>query len=95
MNISEIAAIVADLSPFVLALIAIVAFYRGWVIPQSVVASIVAETVDKVQARTQSSNDKVIVDVSARIIAAVDEMLKEHESRILRELDRKNGVKHL
>jgi hypothetical protein len=89
MDIAELAGIVGSLSPFVLAIIAIIAFYKGWVIPQSVVKSIVADTVEMVHKRTQADCDKIVADIAGRIIASTNQLLEDHERRIIREFDRK------
>lgn len=89
MDIAELANIAGSLSPFVLALIAILAFYKGWVIPQSVVKSIVADTVEMAHKRTQGDCEKVVTDIAGRIIASTNQLLEDHERRIIRELDRK------
>ena len=89
MDIAEIVALTSNLSPLVLAIIAIVIFYRGGVVPQTVVESIVVQTTTRVLAACAKDNEHVVAEISARIVAAIDAMLDEHEQRILRELDRK------
>ncbi|MGC9395394.1 MAG: hypothetical protein ACP5J4_11120 [Anaerolineae bacterium] len=89
MNITELADIAGSLSPFVLALIAILAFYNGWVIPQSVVKSIVADTVEMVYKRTQADCDRIVADIAGRIITSTNQLLEDHERHIVREFDRR------
>ena len=79
------------LSPFVMTVIAIVAFYKGWVIPASVVKAIVADTVTSVMAATARDTDKVVAELSVRIIAAFEARFEKHEDTLLREMDNLKG----
>jgi hypothetical protein len=85
----ELIAKLGGLSPYALLLLALIAYQRGWVVSAATVESIVAQTTERILQSCQRDNEKTVAEISARIIAAVDEMLTTHEHRVLREFDRK------
>jgi len=88
MDIGQLTAIASTLSPLVMAVIAILAFWRGEIVSQRVVESIVAKTTERVLTACKSDSEQVVAEISARIVSAIDALLEEHEARIIRELDR-------
>jgi len=95
MDISAIANLAGSLSPLVMAVIAIIAFWRGEIVSQRVVESIIVKVTEQVLASCKSENEQVVAEISARIMNAFSGLLDEHEQRIIRELDRKPGTGNL
>ena len=89
MDIENIIAVSDALTPYVLLLIAVVAYTKGWIVPKNVVKSIVSETVKAVLSNMKEENEAVMAGFSARVIAAIDDLLNKHEENIKREFDRK------
>ena len=89
METLELITAVGNLSPYALLLIGLLAMYRGWVVPAPVIESLVAKTTERVLESCQRDSDQTVAEISARIISSIDDMLTQHEQRILREFDRK------
>lgn len=87
----EFVALATDVTTLTLAFIFLYAFFKGLVVPASIVKAVVQDTVAAVLAETRQDYEQMLAEltaeITARTIKAIDEMLKDHRNEMQREFE--------